>query len=253
MSRTIVITGATTGIGAALRKLLQMQGDTVINIDIHDADIVADLTTEEGRQLALAAIKVRCPDGIHGFVPCAGLGPQHPSLSRIIALNFFAVRALTESLLPLLKQAHGHAVLVASNSASLPGINEELVQAMLDNNENQACELVEKLDGFQAYGGSKNAIVRWMRKLAPVWAKESVRINAVAPGTTQTPLLQAGLDDPLWGDAIRNFPVPLGGFADPGQIASALAFFPGEGSSFCTGSVLFVDGGTDALMRPDKF
>ena len=253
MNRTIVITGATTGIGAALRQLLQAQGDTVINVDIRDADIVADLTTVDGREQALAAIKARCPNGIHGFVPCAGLGPQFPSLSRIVALNFFAVRTLTESLLPLLKQANGHVVLVASNSASLPGINQELVKAMLDNNETLACELVETLDGFQAYSGSKNAVVRWMRKLAPVWAKDGVRINAVAPGTTQTPLLQAGLDDPLWGDAIRNFPVPLGGFADPQQIASALAFFLGNESSFCTGSVLFVDGGTDALMRPDKF
>jgi NAD(P)-dependent dehydrogenase (short-subunit alcohol dehydrogenase family) len=160
---------------------------------------------------------------------------------------------LTECLLPLLKLANGHVVLVASNSASLPGINQDLVQAMLGNNEILTCEVVEKLDGFQAYGGSKQALVRWMRKLTPVWAKEGVRINAVAPGTTQTPLLQAGLDDPLWGDAIRNFPVPLGGFADPAQIASALAFFLGNDASFCTGSVLFVDGGTDALMRPDQF
>ncbi|MBP8029878.1 MAG: SDR family oxidoreductase [Pseudomonadales bacterium] len=253
MNRTIVITGATTGIGAALREQLQASGDTVINVDIRDADIVADLTTAEGRQLALAAIRARCPDGINGFVPCAGLGPQYPSLSRITSLNFFAVRELTECLLPLLKLANGHVVLVASNSASLPGINQDLVQAMLGNNEILTCELVEKLDGFQAYGGSKQALVRWMRKLTPVWAKEGVRINAVAPGTTQTPLLQAGLDDPLWGDAIRNFPVPLGGFADPAQIASALAFFLGNDASFCTGSVLFVDGGTDALMRPDQF
>ena len=162
MNRTIVITGATTGIGAALRQLLQAQGDTVINVDIRDADIVADLTTADGREQALAAIKARCSSGIDGFVPCAGLGPQFPSLSRIIALNFFAVCSLTESLLPLLKQANGHVVLVASNSASLPGINQELVKAMLDNDEKLACELVETLDGFQAYGGSKNAVVRWM-------------------------------------------------------------------------------------------
>lgn len=253
MGRTIIITGATTGIGAALRQRLQAQGDTVINVDIRDADIIADLSTAEGRSQALAAIQARCPDGIQGFVPSAGLGPQHPSLSRIISLNFFAVRALTEALLPLLKQGGGHAVMVASNSASLPGINQELVKAMLLNDEKTACELVEKLDGFQAYGGGKQAVVRWMRKLAPAWAKDGVRINAVAPGTTQTPLLQAGLDDPKWGDAIRGFPVPLGGFADPQQIASALAFFLGADSSYCTGSVLFVDGGTDALMRPDQF
>lgn len=251
--RTIVITGATTGIGAALRNVLQSRGDKVINVDIRDADIVADLTTTEGREQGLAAIKTLCPNGIQGFVPCAGLGPQFPSLSSIVALNFFAVRFLTEALLPLLQQGKGHAVLVASNSASLPGINQELVKAMLKNDEGLARELIETLDGFQAYSGSKNALVRWMRKLAPLWAKDGVRINVVAPGTTQTPLLQAGLDDPLWGDAIRNFPVPLGGFADPQQIASALAFFLGEESSFCAGSVLFVDGGTDALMRADQF
>jgi NAD(P)-dependent dehydrogenase (short-subunit alcohol dehydrogenase family) len=253
MQRTIVITGATTGIGAALRRALQERGDTVINVDIRDADIVADLTTIDGREQALAAIKARCVDGIQGFVPCAGLGPQFPSLPGIVSLNFFAVRFLTEALLPLLQQGGGHAVLVASNSASLPGINQELVNAMLANDEALACELVGALDGFQAYGGSKNALVRWMRKLAPVWASTGVRLNAVAPGTTQTPLLQAGLDDPLWGDAIRHFPVPLGGFADPQQIASALAFFLTDASSFCAGSVLFVDGGTDALMRADQF
>ncbi len=253
MARTIVISGATTGIGAALRQRLQQRGDSVINVDIRDADIIADLTAPAGREQALAAIRARCPQGIQGFVPSAGLGPQHPSLSRIIALNFFAVRSMTEALLPLLQQGGGHAVLVASNSASLPGIHEELVQAMLANDEARACAVVETLDGFQAYGGSKNAVVRWMRRLAPEWAKHGVRLNAVAPGTTQTPLLQAGLDDPVWGDAIRNFPVPLGGFADPQQIASALAFFLDADASFCTGSVLFVDGGTDALLRPDQF
>ncbi|HQQ63017.1 MAG TPA: SDR family oxidoreductase [Pseudomonadales bacterium] len=253
MSKTFVITGATTGIGAALRHLLQARGDKVINVDIRDADIIADLTTTEGREQALREISQMCPHGIDGFVPSAGLGPQYPSLACVIALNFFAVRTLTEALLPLLQKKHGCVALVASNSASLPGINEPLVKAMLDNDEALACEHVIKLDGFQAYGGSKNAVVRWMRRLAPVWARHGVRINAVAPGTTQTPLLQAGLDDPVWGDAIRNFPVPLGGFAKPEQIASALAFLLGAESSYCTGSVLFVDGGTDALMRPDNF
>lgn len=253
MSKTIVVTGATTGIGAALREHLQAEGHQVINVDIRDADIVADLTTVVGRAAALQAITTQCPEGIDGFVPCAGLGPQHPSLSRIVSLNFFAVRAMTEALLPLLLKKKGCVVLVASNSASLSGMNADLVQAMLENNETVACERVETLDGFQAYGGSKHALVRWMRKLSPVWAEQGVRTNAVAPGTTLTPLLQAGLDDPVWGDAIRGFPVPLGGFAAPAQIASTLAFFLSDAASFCAGSVLFVDGGTDALLRPDQF
>ena len=248
-----MISGATTGIGAALRQQLQQMGDTVINVDLRDADILADLATVAGRAEAVDAIRARCPHGIDGFVPSAGLGPQHSSLSRIVSLNFFAVCHMTTALLPLLRQKRGSIVLVASNSASLPGIDETLVQAMLDDDENRACALVEQLDGFQAYSGSKHALIRWMRRQAPGLASEGIRINAVAPGTTQTPLLQAGLDDARWGDAIRAFPVPLGGFADPQQIANALVFLLSSAASYCAGSVLFVDGGSDALLRPNGF
>ncbi len=92
-----------------------------------------------------------------------------------------------------------------------------------------------------------------MRAIAPAWAEEQLRINAVAPGTTQTPLLQAGLDDAVFGDLIRGFKVPLGRFADPDEIAKAVLFLLGEDASFCVGSVLFVDGGSDAMMRPNGF
>ena len=68
-----------------------------------------------------------------------------------------------------------------------------------------------------------------------------------------TPLLQGGLDHPTLGDAIRNFPIPAGAFGRVEEIANAIAFLVGPDAAFCHGSVLFVDGGTDALFRPDRF
>jgi NAD(P)-dependent dehydrogenase (short-subunit alcohol dehydrogenase family) len=87
--------------------------------------------------------------------------------------------------------------------------------------------------------------------MAP-WAGAGIRLNAVAPGATLTPLLRDGLDQPVMGAAIRGLPIPLGGgFASPDAIAGAIAFLLGPDAAFCCGAVLFVDGGSDALLRPN--
>jgi NAD(P)-dependent dehydrogenase (short-subunit alcohol dehydrogenase family) len=61
------------------------------------------------------------------------------------------------------------------------------------------------------------------------------------------------LDHPRWGKAIRAFPIPMGEPAQPEQIANVIAFLLSPEAAFCCGSVFFVDGGSDAVMRPDGF
>src|SRR5262249_11955390 len=145
------------------------------------------------------------------------------------------------------------AVAVSSNSSSLPNAFSPLVDRCLAGDEAGACAQARIAVGATVYAASKRALALWVRREAPRWAADGVRLNAVVPGAVTTPLLQAGLDHPQLGHAIRGFPIPLGGFGKPEQIAAAIAFLLSADASFCAGTLLFVDGGTDALVRPTEY
>ena len=83
-----VITGATTGIGAETRRILQSQGHEVLNIDYKGGDITADLSSKEGRKAAIDHVYEKYPDGIDCLICNAGVGPTAPA-PVIFALNFF--------------------------------------------------------------------------------------------------------------------------------------------------------------------
>ena len=77
-----------------------------------------------------------------------------------------------------------------------------------------------------------------------------MRLNAIAPGAVQTALFQATLDDPEIGPFVEDFPIPVGRRGTIDDIAEAVWFVLVE-ATFMVGSVVFVDGGSDAQMRPD--
>ena len=104
---TYVITGGTTGIGAATRKLLLSQGHEVFNIDFKGGDYLADLSAPQGRQGAIDEVFRRYPDGIDVLICNAGVGPTAPP-QMIFALNFFASVKIAEALRPLLKKKKGN-------------------------------------------------------------------------------------------------------------------------------------------------
>ena len=74
---TYALTGGASGIGACLAEKLREQGHSVINVDIRDADIIADLSTPEGRQAAVAGVQERASEGLDGVIPLAGV-PSAP-------------------------------------------------------------------------------------------------------------------------------------------------------------------------------
>lgn len=252
----VVVTGSASGIGRATRERLEAEDNQVIGVDLREAEVLADLATPAGRAAAITAVLQASRGCIDGLVVCAGVGPEFEPWSTIVSLNYFGAQTFLVGLREALAAAKAPAaVAVSSNSSVLPNSDTPLVDACLAGNEAEARELALTLDGHRTYAGSKLALTRWVRRNAPGadWAASGIRLNAVAPGAVLTPLLQRGLDHPAYGAAIRNFPIPLGDFGNPEQIAAAIAFLLSPEASFCCGSVLFVDGGTDALLRPDQY
>lgn len=249
------VTGGASGIGAAMVDKLKNLGHRVISVDLRNADINADLSTEEGRQAAIAGILQAAPDGLDGFVPCAGVGPQMNPITAIPKINFFGTVRLVEALKSNLAKKRGSIVLISSNSATMMEYSADYLQALAAGDEARASEVIATLDGQTAYGGSKFALTCWMRRNNADYAGIGIRMNALAPGYTETALTKAGLDDPIFGPSIKAFveSIPMGrpGYAE--DQAEATAFLLSPQASFISGSVLFVDGGHDALFRPDRF
>lgn len=90
-----VITGGTTGIGAEVRRLLLEEGHEVFNVDYKGDDFETDLSTDEGVNAAIRAVKEKYPDGIDGLISNAGVGPAAPA-EKIFALNFYAGTYIAE-------------------------------------------------------------------------------------------------------------------------------------------------------------
>lgn len=249
------MTGGATGIGAELKRQLLDAGHQVISVDIKEGDIIADLSTDQGRQTAIDGIRERAADGLDGFIPCAGLPPVAKPLSLIAQVNYFAVVATVEGLRDLLAKKRGTVLIVASNSAPMIGNDDSFVQACLSGDEAAACTDIEGRDGHTAYAGSKRAITVWMRRNVVEYAAAGVRLNAIAPGITLTPLAEQVMADPELGEVMKQFGemVPWGGTAQPAQIANVMRFMLSEEADFVCGSIFFVDGGSDAMLRADDF
>jgi NAD(P)-dependent dehydrogenase (short-subunit alcohol dehydrogenase family) len=245
------MTGGATGIGEAIKHRLREEGHEVIVVDIKDADIIADLSTAEGRQEATDALRAAAPDGLDGLVTCAGVGSNVPDRALITRVNYFGTVDLVAGLRDLLALRRGSVLLVSSNSAPMNN-SPEFVDRLLAGNEEEAVALAEDLAAQEVYSGSKKAVACWMRGVAAGYAADGIRMNALAPGYTRTPMTEQVEKDPTYGEAIRDFlaSIPVGFPGSPEDQAAAASFLLGPEARFICGIVLFVDGGHDAMFRP---
>ena len=255
---TYVITGGTTGIGAATRKLLLSQGHEVFNIDFKGGDCLADLSAPQGRQGAIDEVFRRYPDGIDVLICNAGVGPTAPP-QMIFALNFFASVKIAEALRPLLKKKKGNCVVTSSNSITNMTVRMDWVD-MLSNvmDEERILEFVKDIPRTQAascYSSSKHALARWVRRVSPSWAVDGLRIKSVAPGNTTTPMTQNMTDAQMESALLIPIPTRYGRkeFLDAEEIANGITFLASPMASGINGVILFVDGGIDALLRSERF
>lgn len=253
-----IVSGSASGIGGAVREMYTAAGHTVIGIDIRNADICADLSTAEGRQQAIEEGLKRCGGTLDGLILCAGLGSHVTPAIKIAQVNYFGMTELLDAFLPALQKGKDRAAVVVSSVASVQITWD--TNPMADAYEKGDVARIEAVldaagpkSGHLAYASSKNAVTVAVRRRVVSWGKAGVRLNTVAPGAVNTPLLLEGMKDPRYGEAIKNFVGPIGRNAVPAEIAQTIGFLMGSQASFVHGTQLYVDGGMDALVRPTQF
>jgi len=252
MSRTIVITGSASGIGAATARRLTSAGHRVLGVDIGNADIEADLGTVAGRAAMVEAVERMVPDGIDGVV--AGAGISHPDKPReTIAVNYFGAVATLEGLRPLLaRSARPRAVAICSTAAMLPN-NAAVVDACLAGDEERALTAIAA-EPQTSYPTSKHALSRWLRRTAvrPEWAGAGILLNGIGPGVVKTPMTAPLFDQPAMMELVgQSNPIAVQDYAGPEEIAELIDFLLGFENRYLLGQIIFIDGGSDAILRPE--
>ena len=258
MSRINVVTGAASGIGRATQQLLESRGETVIGVDIRDADVLVDLTSPADRERMVEEVRVKSGRRIDTIVAVAGLAAPIPATA---AVNYFGMVATLEGLRPLLAGSDSpRAVGVASFASITPG-DDALLAAFQDADERAALERATELaadpasTGMLIYPSSKAAFAQWVRRssITDRWAGAGIPLNAIAPGVVSTPMMSAALSSQEGRDAVASMvPAPLNGFSDADVPARLLAWLVSAENSHLCGQVIFVDGGSEASLRGDS-
>jgi NAD(P)-dependent dehydrogenase (short-subunit alcohol dehydrogenase family) len=237
--RTAIVTGGSRGIGKAIAAEFVRRGARVI-ITARGQEAL----DEAARDLGPNAIASRCDNAdpadiarmvteafqlapVDILVNNAGISPFYKRAEQVTVEEWDSVSEVN------LRGTFFCAVEVARRlfEAGRPGsiINVSSVGGSVP------------LDRLSAYGAAKGGIHQATRQLALEWADRGVRVNAIAPGWTETDFT-SGLFASRWRETLLS-DIPMGRFAQPDDVAGAAAFLASDASRYITGTVLFVDGG----------
>ncbi|MFI6447698.1 3-oxoacyl-ACP reductase [Kitasatospora sp. NPDC050543] len=248
--RVAVITGAGSGIGLATAKRFAAEGAKVVCVDLDEASgkaaadavgglfVQADVTDEDAvRAMYESAVAE------YGRVDIAfnnaGISPPDDdsilttgldAWKRVQEVNLTSVYLCCKYAIPhMQKQGKGSIINTASFVAVMGAATSQI-----------------------SYSASKGGVLAMSRELGVQFAREGIRVNALCPGPVNTPLLQELFAKDPERAARRLVHIPLGRFAEPEEIAAAVAFLASDDSSFMTANTFLVDGGiSGAYVTPN--
>lgn len=257
MTRTYVVTGSASGIGATTARILRERGERVIGIDLKNAEVEVDLSNPQGRADAAAKALELAGGTIDAVIACAGISAPIPAT---ISINYFGVTELLDLLRPGLVASAAPRVAVVSSMASLQPNSVEMVEAALAGDEAAAVKIAADLaeqgpqTGYLVYPSSKRALSRWVRRasITPEWAGNGIPVNGVAPGTVLTPMTEQLLSTPEGAKMVdAAVPMPLNHHQSPESIAHLLIWLTSTENTHMAGQIIYDDGGADATLRGD--
>ena len=241
-----IVTGAASGIGAAIARLFVMEGAKVALVDLDEAGlatvaqeigddaltVVADVSDDEQANAGVAQVLQKW-GRIDVLVTAAGasMGGTVDKIDEATWDRTFAINVKGT----FLWVHHAIKPMIAARSGAIVTLGSQLAHSSLGTNV--------------AYIASKGAIVSFTKTVAVDHAAQGIRINALMPGVIDTPMPARSLKrqpDPEAARAFWKVRHPMGRIGQPEEVAKAALFLASSDSSFTTGSLLFVDGGWTA-------
>jgi NAD(P)-dependent dehydrogenase (short-subunit alcohol dehydrogenase family) len=238
--KVAIVTGAASGIGAEIVRLYAEAGARVVAVDVDPAlpegdsirpvvgDVALESTAAEYTNTALDAFgRIDVMVNNAGIAVVKAITDHTPEdWDRVFHVNLKSIYWSARHVVPVMKRQGGGLFLNTGSISSVAGIA-----------------------GQGAYAPSKGAVVQLTRQMAVEYGKDGIRVNAVCPGTVDTPLLRKAAEDS--GDPVGFLKGladahPIGRIADAEEIAQFFLFLASDRARFFTGAVLMIDGGFTA-------